>query len=259
MSYILDALKRADAERERGAVPGLHARQVTTPASQAAHNARNRVWLAVAAALALGGIATGLWLWQTPASAVRLAAVEPAVARPPVPAPLAQPLPTPTPIPASASALQPAVPAPRAVASSPPAVTPRAPKPVSKPAPPAPAVGTQPPPKPKLDPVVAKAAEPGAAAPATPLPLPVAKASATQAAPAAVPLLSDLSEDIRREIPPLAITGAVYSENPGQRLLLVNGQVLTQGGLAAPDVNLEEIRARSSVFSFRGTRFRVAH
>ena len=24
MSYILDALKRADAERERGAVPGLH-------------------------------------------------------------------------------------------------------------------------------------------------------------------------------------------------------------------------------------------
>lgn len=91
------------------------------------------------------------------------------------------------------------------------------------------------------------------------MPLPAAKASASQVAPAAVPLLSELSEDIRRQIPPLAITGAVYSANPGQRLLLVNKQVLTQGSLAAPEVNLEEIRAQSSVFSFRGTRFRVAH
>ena len=242
MSYILDALKRADAERERGAVPGLQSRHVTTPAAQADPGARNRVWLAAAAALALGGIAAGLWFWQTPASTERLAAVEPAVAKPPAPAPLAQPVPAPTripAIPASASAPQPAVAAPRAALSSPPAATPAAPKAVSKPAPPAPAVAMQAPPRSKLE--------------------TVAKASATQAAPAPVPLLSDLSESIRRQIPPLAITGSVYSENPGQRMLLVNNQVLTEGSLAAPDVNVEEIRAKSSVFSFRGTRFRVAH
>lgn len=214
MSYILDALKRADAERERGAVPGLHARQVTTPASQATHSARNRSRLAVAAILALGGIAAGLWVLPTPAGDVRLAAVEPAVAKP---------IPPPAPIPAPAR--QPAVPALPAVASSPPAVPPAAPAT----------------PKPK------------------PLPLPIVKASAPQAAPAAVLLLSELSEDLRREIPPLTITGVVYAENPGQRRLLVNGQVLTQGSLAAPDVNLEEIRVKSSVFSFRGTRFRVTH
>ena len=86
--------------------------------------------------------------------------------------------------------------------------------------------------------------------------MPLAQASAT---PAAVPLLSDLPEEIRRQIPPLAITGAVYSDNPAQRLLLVNNLVLTQGSLAAPEVSLEEIRVRSSVFSFRGTRFRLAH
>jgi general secretion pathway protein B len=101
------------------------------------------------------------------------------------------------------------------------------------------------------------------AAPATPkpkpLPLPVVKASAPQADPATIPRLSELSEDLRREIPPLTITGSVYSESPGQRLLLVNGQVLAQGSLAAPDVTLEEIRAKSSVFSFRGTRFQVMH
>ena len=30
MSYILDALRRADAERERGKVPGLQSQQHTT-------------------------------------------------------------------------------------------------------------------------------------------------------------------------------------------------------------------------------------
>ena len=244
MSNILDALKRADAERERerGGVPGLQSRHATIPAAQADPGTRNRIWLAAAAALALGGIAAGVWVWQTPASGVRLAAVEPAVDRPPVPAPLAQPVPTPAPI-SPIPASPPAVAAPRAAASSPPVVAPAAPpaapKPVSKPAPPAPAVAMQTPPRSKPD--------------------PAAKALATQAAPAAVPLLSELSEGIRREIPPLAITGSVYSKNPGQRLLLVNNQVLSQGSLAAPDVKLEEIQAKNSVFSFRGIRFRVAH
>jgi general secretion pathway protein B len=256
MSYILDALKRADAERQRGTVPGLHARQLTTPASQAA-SARSRLWLAAGAALVLGGMAAGLWVWRTPAGGARLAAADVTLARTAASAPLSQPVPTPKPMPASAPAPQSAVPALRAVASLPSAVTPTAQKPVSKQVLAAPAVGAQAPPKPKLDPV-AKAAVQGAPAPATPMPLPAAKDSASQAA-LAVPLLSELSEDIRRQIPALAITGAVYSENPGQRLLLVNKQVLTQGSLAAPEVNLEEIRAQSSVFSFRGTRFRVAH
>lgn len=73
------------------------------------------------------------------------------------------------------------------------------------------------------------------------------------------PLLGELPEDIRRQIPALTITGAVYSDNPAQRLLLVNGQVLAQGSPVAPDVTLVEIRSGSSEFSFRGTRFRVAH
>ena len=228
MSYILDALKRADAERERGAVPGLQARHAAMPAAQADRSARHRLWLA-AAALAIGGMAAGLWLWQTSFRTERLAAVAPAVATPP---PLAQPVPPPIlPMPAS----PPAVTAPRVVASSPPAVN----RAVPKPAPAASAAAAPPPPKPRPD--------------------PVAKAAPSQAAPPAVRLLGDLPEDLRRQIPPLLITGSVYSSNPDKRLLLVNNQVLPQGSLAAPEVTLELIQARSSVFSFRGTRFRVAH
>ena len=71
--------------------------------------------------------------------------------------------------------------------------------------------------------------------------------------------MSELPEDFRRQLPALAITGAVYAQTPAQRLLLVNNQVLNQGSLAAPELTLEEIRPRSSVFNFRGTRFRLAH
>ncbi len=217
MSYILDALKRADTERERGAVPGLHARQVLAPGPDSAPGARTRLWLVLAGALVLGVIAAALWGWRSPAEDARVAALEPAPARPQVPTPLVQPVPVPAPIPAplpaSASVLPPAIPIPRAIASAPL--------------------------KPKSDAVT--------------------RSPATQAMPAAAPLLSELSEDIRRQIPALVITGAVYSNNPEQRLLLVNNQPLTQASLAAPEVKLEEIGEKSSVFSFRGTRFRVAH
>ena len=231
MSYILDALKRADAERERGAVPGLQSRHATLPAAKADRSGQHRLWLA-AAALALGGMAAGLWLWQTPSGTERLAAVESAVQAIPTPPPLAQPVPPPImPLPAS----PPPVTAPRVVTSSPPAVVRAAPRP----APAASAAAMQAPPRPKTE--------------------PVANSAASQPAPPAVRLLGDLPEDLRRQIPPLVITGSVYSSNPDKRLLLVNNQVLPQGSLAAPGVTLEQIQARSSVFSYQGTRFRVAH
>ncbi|MDQ3060899.1 MAG: general secretion pathway protein GspB [Pseudomonadota bacterium] len=279
MSYILDALKRADAQRERGAVPGLHTRQVTPAPFQATHRVPYRFWPVLATILALGAMAAGLWIWQTPpASAVRLAAVEPDIPRPPVPMPLPQPIPAPAPatpappVPPAPLAALPPIPLPAVVAPGPaaslqpmPAAAPKpvskpVSKPVAKPALATPAAAMQTPPKPRPDPAGKASGQGAPAAPATLLSLPPAKASAPpQAGPAAVPLLSELSESLRRQIPALTITGSVYSKNPAQRLLLVNNQVLSQGALAAPEVNLEEIRAKSSVFSFRGTRFQLAH
>jgi general secretion pathway protein B len=85
----------------------------------------------------------------------------------------------------------------------------------------------------------------------------------TEAAPAPVahdaPKLSELPDTTRRQLPKLTVTGSVYSDNPAQRLLVVNGQVLTQGSQIAPELRLEEIGEKSSVFSHAGTRFKVPH
>jgi len=76
---------------------------------------------------------------------------------------------------------------------------------------------------------------------------------------ASAPLLSELPADIRGQIPAITIQGSVYSETPTQRLLLANGQVLSQGAALAPDLTVQEIGKGQSEFSFRGTRFRVNH
>ena len=221
MSYILDALKRADAERERGVVPGLYARQLTNSSTRTPSPTRKLMIIAIGTAV-LATMALLLWLWR-PASDV---------------APRTAPEKTATklaPLPPVAPTL--------AVAA--------APAPINPPevATPVPATVVLPP--------STMMAKPVASASATVIPKPTA--SAATAATAVAPLLADLSEEVRRQIPALTITGVVYSDNPGQRLLLVNNQVLPQGSLAAPDVALEEIGAKSSIFSFRGNRFRLSH
>ena len=280
MSYILDALQRADAERGRGNVPGLHARQLPTALEEVA-TARTGlrgplVWGGLLV-LVLAATVAGLWMWRSPASPSSPVAAAPATASQPAPAatPVASP-----PLPAAVPVV-PAVPvapvvspaAPTAPTATPPAaLAPSAAASVG--APPAPPATVQ------AAAVARTAPQPAATAPPaasdTPVTPAVAPASATpapraatapaptspagsSAAPAETPLLSGLPEDLRRQIPALAITGVVHADNPAQRLLVVNNQVLTQDGQLGPDLVLETIGSRHSVFRFRGTRFRVAN
>ena len=101
MSYILDALKRADAERSRGAVPGVHA-QPQTAAHPAAKVRGAGMWVvAVVFVLAIAG-ALVWWLagrGAVPAPAPAVAAVAPVQV--PVPA-----VPAPEPIPPAAPAVE---------------------------------------------------------------------------------------------------------------------------------------------------------
>lgn len=230
MSYILDALQRADAERARGSVPTLNARPLSNPAATPRLATPQRVGMAIAGLMVLLLAATlAWWIWgyaaQQPGVMVSAATVAPAVPQAVAPA-VALTVPTPpAPVAAAVRAPPPAsvpVTQPKSAATEKTAITPPA--------------ETKPP-------MAASAPKPQPPAPTA----------------AQVPLLSELPEATRREIPALVINGAVYSENPAQRLLLVNGQVLNQGSEVAPDLKVVEIRSNVSEFSFRGTRFRLAH
>ncbi|MEW5880968.1 MAG: general secretion pathway protein GspB [Pseudomonadota bacterium] len=109
MSLILDALRKADAERERGAVPGLHAQPVPPLAAepQATAEPRPLVWIVIGAtvglASAFGVYFVGREPAPTPAPVAAhavapppaAAVAEPAVARAAPSAPAAAPAPWP--------------------------------------------------------------------------------------------------------------------------------------------------------------------
>jgi general secretion pathway protein B len=88
---------------------------------------------------------------------------------------------------------------------------------------------------------------------------PAAALAANRPAPGTgpIPLLAELPESLRRQMPALHISGAVYSDTPPEWTLVVNDQVLGRGGQVAAELRLEEVSASSAVFSFRGQLFRV--
>ena len=66
MSYILDALRRAEAERGRGGVPGIHAPAVPVPggAPVASRALAVPVWVAGVVAVVAVMAAAGAWWWM---------------------------------------------------------------------------------------------------------------------------------------------------------------------------------------------------
>lgn len=282
MSYILEALKKADAarERERDAVPGLHSRHDHALPDESderaeATSAARTPWL-------VGGIAGGVviagalfWLLgrsgpDAPvAGEVRPMPLHGQVGdAPPSPGAVA-PVP-PQALPHDPVTTSPHAPvAPPAVATAPvapplqpPAMVPPAPAQAARPTSPQPAVVSAPPPA-----ATARVPSPVATpAPATP--------NTRATAPAQDPLrvdpalrengpkivsIQELPDDIRRELPPLSVGGAMHSDVAANRMLVLNGGVFREGDQPAPGVVLEEIRLKSAVLRYKGHRYSISY
>lgn len=253
MSYILDALRRAEAERERerGAVPSLHSPGLALgaePPTSVRPAAPPPAWrlALVGGALGLLGVVLGLW-WAGGGA--------PGAEQPPA---------TPAAALAAAQSVQEAgQPSMLQAAPGPTAATP-----LRLPTPPVPPVLDRPPASPA-------AAEPALAASPAPEPAPVAPDAADQPAPAAtapavtaeapsaaappppvIPLAA-LPAELRAAWPPLVIGGSIYSDNPASRFIMANGQVVREGQTAAPGVVVERIGRGAVVLQWRGLRVQV--
>lgn len=318
MSYILDALKKADALRGQQSVPGLSSQMPMVSLTSGPKTRRTGIVLGVlATALA---VAAAVWWLRLPVAGT--GAVSPA---PPAPVAIAPPTApaagaAPAQPPAAATAPGMAAPAP---ATPPPATVPApvAPSPSAAPSGPssAPAPAPAPPatapvtasltdapaaqPRSARQPVRASdsAREPGAqarrpdprqkareqgqsppeetsATPPRPKPGPAnrpddsttgaegavarepaagkpARGNATPTPTERIPSLAELGEDFKRELPAMKLGGSVWSTNPSQRIVVINTQVYHEGEKPAADLVLEQIRATTAVFNFRGTRF----
>jgi general secretion pathway protein B len=72
-----------------------------------------------------------------------------------------------------------------------------------------------------------------------------------------LPLLNDLPAIVQAEIPNLEYAGHTYSQNPSQRMIIINGKILREGNVIAPNIYLREITWEGLIIESNGTRFRV--
>ena len=234
MSYILDALKRADAERERGQVPGLHSQSRTAPPATPSETAPSPSGLALlagaSALLLLVAAATWWWLSGPDTGPAQASAVQ-TPSQPPLPQPAPPVAPQAAPVPQTPAAVLPIL----------------APEPVVvRPAPaPAPAVANAP---------AAAVVTPTTASAATSPTLPI-----TAPANDNVRTFAELPPDVRAQLPQVNVSGSTYSSNPSHRMLIANGKVVQEGDEIAPGLKLETIGPGKAVLNHRGTRYSIGY
>jgi len=278
MSYILEALKKAQAERQLGNAPTIHAQQAVPVAPARAAGGRKPLLVGLGAG-ALVVAAGALFVWRQAPTAAPPARLD--AARTPAPAPVLVPTRAPDALQVSAPsaparvAEPPIAPAPQ-VPAAPTSVaqTAAAPAPgrVAEPAVarPASASPTQ------ASAAPARAIEPAARpAPAAPAQVAAAPARATEPAAArppppaqvagkpapedSLPFLQQLPDAQQRDIPRVTFGGYMYSANPADRLLLVDKTLRHEGEEVAPGLVLEKLLPKAAVMNYRGLRYRVVY
>lgn len=296
MSFILDALKKAEAERQLGQVPNLHVQPLGSLPAHATPSRSGKTLLIAAFTILIAASGMLAWLrpWQDPASsgqdsskasedipASRTSSPTANAATTPVQAAApdrqviadASPLPAqnlsahlaPAPKKPSAPPARPAVKKSGAT-SAPAAAHPDARKAAELPGNPVAATSTPA----TAAPVAATTPLPPAMAAAKP---PIRQTAHAQAGSGeieprsnaaltpenATPSQRELPELIQRELPSLSIGGYIYSENPKERQLLVNRRLVHEGEEAASGVLLEKMLPKAAVFNYKGYRYRVAY
>jgi general secretion pathway protein B len=263
MSLILDALRRADAQRERQSPPGLHAPAVAVPgddAQPAPAGWRLFAWigdgllLAVVLAWVLGGRPGAAGPSPGPVAAL------------PAPAGSARDLPQ-----AAASKIEPP-PRPAMIRASAPAATASSRRPPQEATTPEATATPEPAADPaqetlsrdqRLQPQPAPPAPAPAPAPAAmPGPAPAGPFGARPQAPpaAAAPgAVAPRASALPAGAPQVSVSGGVYSRNRAQRMVIVNGQVHGEGAQPVEGVTIEQIEADRAVLTWKGERFTVRY
>jgi len=236
VSYILDALRKSDQQRRRGAAPTLLVGQAMAVAPK--RPAFLSYGMLVAVLIGAGVVIGWLRPWQPEQAA---------------------------PSGAELVAAKPLASTPRQLASAPSETAPQ-PKPelqAQKAKPPAQAspvlVPTKPQrparAKPKTDGAAleADAAMPGKAeAPGQPGGSAAADAARLQT----VNSMTELPLSVQQELPAMTISVHAYSGNPGKRLVGINNRILREGEYVVPGLKLEQITPDGMIFAYKGYSFR---
>jgi general secretion pathway protein B len=232
MSFILDALKKSESDRQRQSGPALFEVKVAAPRTGLP------LWAVAVAALLVVNLAILMWmLWRHPAART----ADPSMADTSAAAPAPRPAP---PLPASATQERP-----QAAAATPAP----APPPMSLPAP----AASPPAAAPVLRPTAGGAAEnPDDYAPAAePAAAPLLGSRVRRDTVDGVPLYQDVAATPGARIPQLRLDLHVFAAHPQERFVMINMHKLREGDSLPEGVHVDSITPEGAVLSYSGSRF----
>lgn len=239
MSFILDALKKSESDRQRQSGPALFEVKVAPPRS------RLPLWAIAIAALLAVNLAIVAWMMlRHPAAHAETALAAPA-ASPALPAP------------ASAAAAPPAAAPATLAASGPPPTAAPVSAALSAPAAAAPAAG--------VTSALAASAAGGSAAEeaaaqdlapaADPGPAPALNGHVRRGTADGVPLYQDWAAMPGTHVPPLRLDLHVYALRPEERFVMINMKKMHEGDSLPEGVRVESITPEGAVLSYNGSHF----
>lgn len=264
MSYILEALKKAEAERQAGQAPGLHTLQVSVPQQVPRPPWRRWPWLA-GGFLALSASLGLAWFQTMPSRLADGRSVTDSVpelgagdarAKPEIPPAAVAALSAQAPSRTLSAAPRPAPP-PMLTAKAPSVAAPSVAAPsVAAPSVAAPSARPAPQQMQPMSPVSAFSAAPDLQ-PRTAAPSPASGKPPEREVQERIPALGELPHSVQAEVPAITVTGYIYSEHPADRVLLVDKKLRREGDELAPGLRLERLLPGAAVLSFKGYRYRL--
>lgn len=252
MSFILDALRKSDAERQRNAAPAV------TDARYSPRPRQRSLWLPILAMALLANLVFFGW------RSIDRGAVPP-VAEPEAPTATIQPLPAaqeflPEPVPAPVRPAERQLPAVRPLARE------ADPEPVAAPertdgpveAPVVAEMTERPAARSEAFPTLEAASEPARemAAVTAPAAAPAAESPSVRIS-SGLPTAAQLVADGRLPGPELALELHVYSNGPQSRFVIINGRRYNEGAALNEGPTVESITPDGVILSSRGTRFHL--
>ena len=221
MSYILEALKKSEQSRGHGTAPGI---QTVHSSSLNYRPAARSIWPWILIAAVLLNLAVLLYFVLHKNTGAPIS----------TPAPVEQAKNTP-----ATGTIQPA---PQSVSQAPETKPPVAPR--------------TPPPAAPAEPISAPQAKANKTDPTSEIQTQSHEEAATRELYQAVDI-NQLPEAIRDQIPPMTFTAHVYSSDPKQRSVVINGHYMEEGESLDDDFVLKEITSNGVIMDFRGHLFRT--
>ncbi len=72
-----------------------------------------------------------------------------------------------------------------------------------------------------------------------------------------VPFLRDMPSLVQQAIPDMEFAGHVYTSNPEQRSVIINGRSMAEGEIVVEGLSVEQITTKGVVFSYRDQLFQM--